>query len=88
MTHFRSVKQAEDLPGRGIKAVIENQDILIGSAETLLNQNIELPDIDYTGRAIWIAVGGDVKGIIVIRDIMLAEMKNLADTIHRFGIEK
>ena len=37
VTHFRSVEQAEDLPGRGIKAVIENQDILIGSAETLLN---------------------------------------------------
>ncbi|RLA21932.1 MAG: hypothetical protein DRQ62_08720, partial [Gammaproteobacteria bacterium] len=73
---------------RGIKAVIENQDILIGSAETLLNQEIKLPDIDYTGRAIWVAVGGDVKGIIVIRDIMLAEMQHLADTIHSFGIEK
>jgi len=88
VTRFRSVEQAEDLPGRGIKAIIENQDILIGSAETLLNQEIKLPDIDYTGRAIWVAVGGDVKGIIVIQDIMLAEMKNLADTIHSFGIEK
>ncbi len=88
VTHFRPVKQAEDLPGRGIKAIIENKDILIGSAETLLNQDIELPDVDYTGRAIWIAVDGDVKGVIVIRDIMLAEMKNLTDTIHSFGIEK
>ncbi|MCK4843037.1 MAG: cadmium-translocating P-type ATPase [Methylococcales bacterium] len=88
VTHFRPVEQAEDLPGRGIKAVIENKHILIGSAETLLTQDIELPDVDYTGRAIWIAVDGDVKGIIVIRDIMLAEMKNLTDTIHSFGIEK
>jgi len=88
VTHFQAVKQAEDLPGRGIKAVINNQDILIGSAETLLNQEIELPDIDYNGRAIWVAVAGDVKGIIVIRDIMLGEMQNLADTIHTFGIEK
>ncbi len=86
--HFRPVEQAEDLPGRGIKAIIENKHLLIGSAETLLNQEIELPDVDYTGRAIWVAVDGDVKGIIVIRDIMLAEMKNLTDTIHSFGIEK
>jgi len=58
------------------------------NAETLLNQDIELPDIDYTGWASWVAVAGDVKGIIVIRDIMLAEMQNLANTIHIFGIEK
>ena len=88
VTHFRNVEQAEDLPGRGIKALIDGQNILIGSAETLLNQNIELPNVDYTGRAIWIAVDGDVKGIIIIRDIMLSEMKNLTDTIHSFGIEK
>lgn len=88
VNRFRSVEQAEDLPGRGIKAVVENQNILIGSAETLLNQKIELPNIDYDGRAIWIAVSGEVKGIIVIRDIMLAEMKHLADTIHSFGIEQ
>jgi len=88
VTHFRTVEQAEDLPGRGIKAVIDKQNILIGSAETLLTQEIELPDIEYTGRAIWIAVDGDVKGIIVIRDIMLAEMRDLADTIRSLGIEK
>jgi len=87
VTHFRSVEQAEDLPGRGIKAIIENKSILIGSAETLINQGINLPEFDYTGRAIWVAVDNDVKGIIVIRDIMLAEMKNLANTIHSFGIE-
>ncbi len=88
VTHFRTVEQAEDLPGRGIKAVIDKQNILIGSAETLLTQEIELPDIEYTGRAIWIAVDGDVKGIIVIRDIMLAEMRDLAETIRSLGIAK
>ncbi|NOR68997.1 MAG: cadmium-translocating P-type ATPase [Methylomarinum sp.] len=88
VTHFRTVEQAEDLPGRGIKAVVDKQNILIGSAETLLTQEIELPDIEYTGRAIWIAVDGDVKGIIVIRDIMLAEMRDLAETIRSLGIEK
>ena len=88
VTRFRSVEHAEDLPGRGIKATIGQQAILIGSAETLANQEIELPDIDYNGRAIWVAIDGEVKSIIVIRDIMLAEMRNLADTIHAYGIEK
>ena len=88
VTHFLTVEQAEDLPGRGIKADIDKQSILIGSAETLLTQEINLPDIEYIGRAIWIAVDGNVKGIIVIRDIMLAEMRDLAETIRCLGIEK
>ncbi|WP_305907654.1 cation-translocating P-type ATPase [Methylomarinum sp. Ch1-1] len=82
------VKQAEDLPGRGIRGHIEQQEILLGSAETLRYQDIEIPAIDYSGRAIWLALDGQVQGVIVIRDIMLAEMQNLAATIHDCGIDR
>ena len=82
------VAQAEDLPGRGIKANIKGQDILMGSAETLSLQDIALPAIEYTGRAIWLAVNREVKGVIVIRDIMQAEMQGLANTIRSCGIER
>lgn len=88
VTRLRPVEQAEDLPGRGIKARIEQQEILMGSAETLKCQDIEIPAIEYTGRAIWLAVDRKVKGVIVIRDIMLSEMQGLADTILACGIEK
>jgi Cu+-exporting ATPase len=88
VTGLRPVEQAEDLPGRGIQARIDRQDILMGSAETLSLQGIELPAIEYTGRAIWLAVDREVKGAIVIRDIMLSEMMGLADTIRACGIEK
>lgn len=88
ITQLRAVEQAEDLPGRGIRAQIEQQEILMGSAETLNLQGIELPVLDYKGRAIWLAVDNEVKGIIVIRDIMLSEMQGLADTIRACGIEK
>lgn len=88
VSRFLPVEQAEDLPGRDIKARVGQQDILLGSAETLSLQGIELPTIEYTGRAIWLAVGREVKGAIVIRDIMLSEMQGLADTIRACGIEK
>ena len=88
VTRFLPVEHAEDLPGRGIRARIEQQEILMGSAETLTSQDIEVPAVEYTGRAIWLAVDGETKGVIVIRDIMLSEMKGLANTIHACGIEK
>ncbi len=86
VTQVLPVEQAEDLPGRGIQARIEGQDILMGSAETLSLQGIELPTLAYTGRAIWLAVDREVKGVIVIRDIMLSEMQGLADSIRACGI--
>jgi P-type E1-E2 ATPase len=88
VTRLLPVEQAEDLPGRGIKARIEQREILMGSAETLALQDIKLPDIDYNGRAIWLAVDNEVKGVIVIRDIILSEMQGLADTLRACGIEK
>lgn len=88
VTQVLPVEQAEDLPGRGIQARIEGQDILMGSAETLSLQGIELPALAYTGRAIWLAVDREVKSVIVIRDIMLSEMQGLADTIRACGIER
>ncbi len=88
VSHFYAVTEAEDLPGRGVKAKVNQRQILMGSPETLLDQQIALPDIDYTGRAIWLAVDGTVKGVIVIRDIMLSEMRHLADAVRRCGIAK
>ncbi|GAB4253779.1 MAG: hypothetical protein Kow0065_00080 [Methylomicrobium sp.] len=82
------VEKAEDLPGRGVRARVGNVNVLMGSAETLSLQNIEVPLIDYTGRAIWFAVDRQVKGVIVIRDVMLSEMRGLADTVRRCGVEK
>lgn len=88
VSRLHAVTEAEDLPGRGVKAKVNQRRILIGSRETLLDQQIELPDIDYTGRAIWVAADETVKGVIVIRDIMLSEMRDLADAIRRCGVTK
>ncbi len=83
------VDQAEDLPGRGIKGQVGRQEVLIGSEDTLVQNGVTIPqDIDYSGRAIWIAVEGKIKGAIIIRDIIWSEMENLADLIHAYGIQK
>ncbi len=88
ITNFKNVKETEDIPGRGIKAIVEEKEVIIGSPETLESIGIALPDVEYKGRAIWIAVDRDLKGIIVIQDIMHSEMKDLAEKIRSYGIKK
>jgi Cu+-exporting ATPase len=88
ITNFKNVKETEDIPGRCIKAIVEEKEVIIGSPETLESIGIALPDVEYKGRAIWIAVDRDLKGIIVIQDIMHSEMKDLAEKIRSYGIKK
>ncbi len=87
VSHLLKVTQVEDLPGRGVKARIGADEVLIGSQETLQQLAIELPPLDYNGRAIWVAVNREVKGVIVIHDIIRAEMQGLVAAIHNCGIE-
>lgn len=60
ITRFKAVSEAEDLPGRGVKARVEDREVLIGSPETLQVLGQHLPSIEYTGRAIWVVRDGEV----------------------------
>ncbi|MBN2700283.1 MAG: cadmium-translocating P-type ATPase [Methylothermaceae bacterium] len=88
ITRFRPVREAEDLPGRGVKGRIDGSEVLIGSPETLEMQGVRLPAVPYTGRAVWLAVDGKLMGTIVIHDIVQTAMANLAASIRSFGIER
>ncbi|MCD6530750.1 cadmium-translocating P-type ATPase [Candidatus Bathyarchaeota archaeon] len=85
---LRDVKGAEDIPGRGVKAMVEGKEVVIGSSETLSSMNVDLPDVKYDGRGIWVAVNREPAGVIVIQDVMHTHAENLADKIRRFGVKK
>jgi Cu+-exporting ATPase len=88
ITRFKSVSRAEDLRGRGVKARVEDREVLIGSPETLQVLGQHLPSIEYTGRAIWVVRDGEVMGLIVVQDIIRSSMANLAAAIREQGIER
>jgi Cu+-exporting ATPase len=88
ITRFKAVSEAEDLPGRGVKARVEGREVLIGSPETLQAIGLHLPAMEYTGRAIWLALDGEVRGLIVVQDVARAAMANLAAALRDQGIER
>ncbi|RPH76663.1 MAG: cadmium-translocating P-type ATPase, partial [Nitrospiraceae bacterium] len=88
ITRFKAVSEAEDLPGRGVKARVEGHEVLIGSPETLQALGLHIPTIECTGRAIWLALDGKVQGGIVVQDVMRAAMANLAAALREQGIER
>ncbi|QXP85219.1 cation-translocating P-type ATPase [Methylococcus sp. ANG] len=88
ITRLRPVRDAEDLPGRGVRGRLDHCEILIGSPETLEMQGIQLPEIKYVGRTIGLAKDGELMGMVIIRDVVQTAMENLAASIRSFGVER
>jgi Cu+-exporting ATPase len=88
ITRFNPVIDAEDLPGRGVKARVEGHEVMIGSPETLEAFGIPIPTVEYKGRAIWLAVDREIKGAIVVQDVVRSEMTNLGGAIRDAGVSQ
>ncbi|HEY7317256.1 MAG TPA: cation-translocating P-type ATPase [Candidatus Binatia bacterium] len=88
ITRLRPVSDAEDLPGRGVKARLEGREVLIGSPETLAAYGVQIPALEYSGRAIWLAVDREVKGVIVVQDVIRSTMSNLAGALRDLGVKR
>jgi heavy metal translocating P-type ATPase len=83
------VERAEYLPGRGVKAFVQGQEALLGSAETLAGLGLAVPaDVELEGRATWVGVDGQVVGAIFIQDALREYAHGLAEELRALGIEK
>lgn len=88
VTNLRPISKATDLPGRGIHAQVEGRNVLIGSPETLGAQGIAIPHIEYHGRALWVAVDHEIRGLIVVQDVVRSAMADLGSKLRAFGVSR
>lgn len=62
------IKEYEEIAGHGIKAVINNEEVLIGNAKLMNQFNISYNEVDSIGTVVYCAINGEFKGSIVISD--------------------
>lgn len=62
------VRYYEELPGKGIKANIFLDDVLIGNDKLLIENNIRFKETNDKGTIVYVAVGGEYKGYFVLAD--------------------
>ncbi|KAF1078711.1 cation-translocating P-type ATPase [Methanogenium sp. MK-MG] len=82
------VTESEELPGQGVRAVIDGSVVFIGSGETLRAAGITLPAVQYEGRAVWLAVEDEPRGVFVIRDTLPGTVDGFADAVRACGISR
>jgi len=85
-----TIKGYEEIIGKGIKAKINHQEILVGKAALLKDNGIEFPNADMTGLAgtiIYIAIDGSYAGHLLISDRMKEGSKVAVQKLKNNGIQ-
>lgn len=78
----------EELSGLGVKATIENKEVLIGNERLLEKFNIQIPSIEEKLNIIFIAINNIFAGYIVVSDIIKDEAKNVISELKHLDIKR
>lgn len=62
------IKNLKELSGRGIKAIVNKKNIIIGNEELMKEENISYEPINKIGTVLYIAIEKEYKGYIIIAD--------------------
>lgn len=73
--------------GGGVKATLNNKNILIGNSNLLTNNNIKCKEVNNNGSTlIYISIDNDVKGYVVLEDTLREDSINTINKIKALNI--
>ena len=81
---FSRVIKTEELSGKGIRAVIDGKEVLIGNEK--LVENFELPQV--IGTVVYLSVDGEYRGCIVISDALKEDAAQAIADLKAVGVSK
>lgn len=81
------ISNIEEIPGHGVKAVVEGQVVLAGNARLMNRENIELGDIPV-GTVVHVAVNGEYEGYILIEDEIKPDSALAVADLRAAGVKK
>jgi Cd2+/Zn2+-exporting ATPase len=82
------VKNYEEIAGYGIKANVDNKQVLAGSDRLLHKENIAHETCDVEGTVVHLAVDNIYAGYIVIADELKEDAREAIQALKRIGVEK
>ena len=76
----------EEIAGRGIKANIFMQDVVVGNFAHLKENNINAFEVSKDGTVLYVAIDGKFAGYIVLADGLKNDAKKAVETLKLLGI--
>lgn len=87
-TNKEIIKDYKEISGKGIKAKIEEREILIGNYKLMEDNNIGYSKQDEIGTIVHVSINNKYKGYIVISDEIKENSKQAVKCLKNLGIKK
>jgi Cd2+/Zn2+-exporting ATPase len=81
------LEQYREIPGYGVAAKASGKEILVGSADFMMNEGIEPQNPEVHGTAVHVAVDGLYAGYLIISDTVKKDSKETIRQLKRMGIK-
>ena len=85
---FASGELLEEIPGRGIRGIVEGKTVLCGNAQ-LMNDfgiSVQIKVTDKTGTRVWVAIDGVLAGSIFISDTLKPDAVGAVQQLKAKGV--
>lgn len=92
---LKEIEKFNAIPGHGIESIIEEKSILLGNKKLMESKNVKINDTMFNkadslakkGKTpMYIAVDGNLQGIIAVADVVKENSKKAIDTLHNMGL--
>ncbi len=83
----RRIDEFEDFPGKGVKALIDKKEVLVGKREFLESYGVVVPDVSRIGTIVYAAIENKYLGYIVIEDEIKKESYSFVKNAKSVGID-
>lgn len=77
----------EELPGMGLKGVVDGHEVLAGNARLFESRGIALPDVDSDLNCVFIAVDGRPAGCFLLDDALRPEAQAALDELFKAKVK-
>lgn len=92
---LKKINSFKAIPGQGIRAVIDNVEILLGNRKFMRECDISLKDMEAVSDKLasdgktpmYIALDSNISGIIAVADTVKENSRKAVDMLHKMGIE-
>ncbi len=80
------ISKVDEIAGHGVKAVIDDKEVLAGNAKLMATNGIEIPEVDTIGTVVYIAVDKVYAGYITVADTIKSTSKRAMAALKANGI--
>ncbi|NLH02161.1 MAG: cadmium-translocating P-type ATPase, partial [Clostridiales bacterium] len=80
--------EVSELPGRGIKAVIDKKTVWVGNCTLMEEAGSDWHECELSGTAVHISIDGKYMGHIIISDELKSDAKNAISALSETGVKR